>query len=300
MVAFQKYGIVGGLLLFLFSCQTDGKVEETYTSGSTRMVADESFAPIVDDELYVFESLYKRADIDMIYKPENELLNLFLNDSVRIAILSRTLKPEEKRIFDKQNITVRVNRFAVDAIALVTHKSTKDSAVTVEEIVKVMQGNASKISALVFDNPNSSTVRYMMDLAGVKLLPVKGVYALKSNPDIIKYVHNNPGSIGVIGVNWIKQPGKEIAPFVDNLKTLGVKNVPGKPGSDRFYKPSQNNLALGVYPLTRNLYIINCQGGPGLGWGFASFLASDRGQRIVLKSGLLPDSIPPREILIKK
>ena len=53
-----------------------------------------------------------------------------------------------------------------------------------------------------------------------------------------------------------------------------------------------------MYPLTRSLYVINCEGGTGLGTGFASFIAGERGQRIVLKSGLLPDSIPSREINI--
>jgi phosphate transport system substrate-binding protein len=57
---------------------------------------------------------------------------------------------------------------------------------------------------------------------------------------------------------------------------------------------------LGNYPLMRNLYLINCEGGPGPGTGFTSFVAGERGQRIVLKSGLLPDSIPPREVIIRK
>ncbi len=33
---------------------------------------------------------------------------------------------------------------------------------------------------------------------------------------------------------------------------------------------------------------VNCQGFSGLGMGFASFVAGDIGQRIILKSGLLP------------
>jgi len=36
-----------------------------------------------------------------------------------------------------------------------------------------------------------------------------------------------------------------------------------------------------------------------LPWGFASFLASDRGQRIILKSGLVPATQPVRVVNIK-
>jgi phosphate transport system substrate-binding protein len=162
-----------------------------------------------------------------------------------------------------------------------------------------MQGKKGRIESLVFDNPNSSTVRYMKELAGIKELPAQGVYALKSNQEVIKYVNDNPGSIGVVGINWIRQPEKDLEQIVSRLKIVGIKNLPGKPGSDAFYKPNQNDLALGMYPLTRNLYIINGEGRSGLGTGFASFLAGERGQRIVLKSGLLPDSIPSRQVIIK-
>ncbi|WP_423147554.1 PstS family phosphate ABC transporter substrate-binding protein [Rubrolithibacter danxiaensis] len=295
-----------GIVLFCFavfavSCQNNTKtVQESYTSGSTTMIADESFEPIVDAQLYVFESIYPQAKINMLYKPEQELLNLFLNDSVRVAILSRKLNKQEEKVFTNLHIKIRVNRFAIDAISLVTHKSSPDSGVLVKDIKDLMQGKPSRIKSLVFDNPNSSTVRYLMELSGIKLLPKKGVYALKSNPEVIKYVHNNPGTIGVIGFNWIEQPDEDLEQYVADLKVLGVKDTERKEENDKFFKPNQDNLALGLYPLTRDLYIINCQGRPGLGWGFASFLASERGQRIVLKSGLLPDSIPSREIIIKK
>ena len=125
------------------------------------------------------------------------------------------------------------------------------------------------------------------------------MYALRSNPDVLRYVNDNPGAIGVIGINWIRQPDKELEPVVKNLRIIGVKNLEGKIGSDGYYTPNQNDLALGLYPLTRSLYIINAEGRPGLGTGFATFIAGERGQRIVLKSGLLPDSIPSRQVIIK-
>lgn len=296
----QLYILLGFFLSIAFySCQESNK-KQTHTTGATEIIADESFEPIVDAQFFVFKNTYPKADISLNYKPERELLNRFLNREVRVAILSRVLTPEEAKVYEDINIKVRTTRFAVDAIALIAHKSRLDSNINVEDIVSVLRGQPGRIESLVFDNANSSTVRYLMDLSNVKLLPEKNVYALKSNPEVIKHVHNNPGSIGVIGVNWVMHPVRELEQYVSELKVLGIKNSPGKPGDDKFYKPSQDNLAMGVYPLSRDLYIINCQGGPGLGAGFASFLAGEVGQRIVLKSGLLPDSIPPREILIRK
>ncbi len=294
-----SYIFVSSLLFVLFSCQGNtGSDQQSYTSGYEQILVDESFAPIIEDQEYLFESTYPSAKLDLLSKSENELLNLFLSDSVQVAVLSRLLTPLEAKHFEGKNIKVRVNRFAIDGIALITKNPAKDSLVLVQDIIKVLKGFDSPIQSLVFDNANSSTLRYFKELAGVSNLPVKGVYALKSNSEVIKYVYNNPGAIGVVGVNWLVQPPTELESIVEDLKILGVKNISGQAGSDAFYKPTQNDIALGLYPLTRSLYVINCEGGAGLGTGFASFIAGERGQRAVLKSGLLPDSIPSREINI--
>ena len=159
-----------------------------------------------------------------------------------------------------------------------------------------MQGKSvPSIKGLVFDNPNSSTVRYINALAGVKAIPEKGVFSFKTNDEVIKYVSENDGMIGVVGVNWLSQPMPAMQKYVDNVNVLSVK---GSTSASAFY-PSQNNIAEGKYPLARDLYIINCQGYSGLGMGFASFVAGDIGQRIILKSGLLPVRIPGRNITIR-
>ena len=297
----MRKGIISGVLFILvcISCNWVNTEKQNYTEGTTTIVVDESFAPIIEDQLYIFRDNYPKAHINVTYKPENELLNMFLNDSARVAIMSRLLNAEEKKVFENKKVTIRVNRFAIDGIALVIHQSATDSIATVDDINNVMKGNAGKLKRLVFDNANSSTVRYLKELSGIKELPASGIYALKSNLEVIRFVYDNPGTIGVVGVNWMQEQNKETELYVSKLRIMGVKNVAGKPGSDKFYMPDQDNLALGLYPLTRDLYIINCQGGPGSGAGFASFLAREKGQRIVLKSGLLPHKIPSRELLIR-
>ena len=61
-------------------------------------------------------------------------------------------------------------------------------------------------------------------------------------------------------------------------------------------KPFQAYVALKQYPLYRKINIINPEGRYGLGTGFASFINSDKGQRIILKSGLVPANVPVRII----
>ncbi|EOR93147.1 Putative phosphate ABC transporter, phosphate-binding component [Arcticibacter svalbardensis MN12-7] len=295
----MRYWFSVCFLIAIFFNSCINKEKETETSGTAKMLVDESLTPIIEDELVVFENIYKNAKIDASYQTEGNLIKNLLADSARIAIMARTLRPDEAKIIQNRKLLIHVNRFAIDAIALVANKASVDTLITVQELIDILNGKFSK-RQLVFDNANSSTVRYLMELAGIKQLPEKGVYALNSNQEVIKYVHNNLGSIGVIGFNWIKQPPVELEGTVAELKMMRVKNLPGKPGSDKYYIPNQDNLAQEQYPLSRNVYIINCQAGGGLGLGFASFLAGEVGQRVVLKSGLMPDSIPTREILIRK
>lgn len=283
-------------LIAFASCQTEQAEKESYTSGREQILVDESFAPIIEDQAFLFQSTYPKAKLDLVLKSEVELLNLFLSDSIQVAIISRLLEEDERKYFESKNIKIRVNRFAIDGIALISHNSSKYVNVDVLDIIKILKGEPSALQSLVFDNANSSTVRYFKELASIDKLPSTGIYALKSNADVIKYVNDNPGSIGVVGVNWMVQPPVELESIVGDLKILGVKNVAGQAGSDAYYKPNQNDIALGMYPLIRSLYVVNCEGGAGLGTGFSSFIAGERGQRIVLKSGLLPDSIPSREI----
>ena len=160
-----------------------------------------------------------------------------------------------------------------------------------------MQGKPNQnIKGLVFDNPNSSSVRYMNELAGLKTIPKTGIYSFKTNEEVIKFVAENEGMIGIVGVNWLMQPALNRVETVKSVQVLSVKGI----GKKDYFSPTQNNIAEGKYPLARDLYIVNCQGYSGLGMGFASFVAGDIGQRIILKSGLLPAKMPGRNIIIRK
>jgi phosphate transport system substrate-binding protein len=273
--------------------------ENTILTGKVSILVDETFEPIAEDQVTVFQSSYKHTEIDLISKPENNVVADLLNGKAEIAILARLLSEEEMKPFEARKFRPRITKFAVDGIALVTHKSNPDSLAEAEDILNLLRGNPGRMKSLVFDHANSSTVRFLKEKAGVDKLPESGVYALRSNADVLRYVAENKRSVGVIGINWIVQPDPELVQYVEELKVMGVKNVDGKPGSDAYYKPSQSSLALGLYPFSRGLYVINCEPRNGLGIGFASFVAGERGQKIVLKSGLLPDSIPPREIIIR-
>jgi phosphate transport system substrate-binding protein len=73
-----------------------------------------------------------------------------------------------------------------------------------------------------------------------------------------------------------------------------------KPALSDYYKPYQAYMVDKIYPLTREIYLINTEPRNGLATGFSAFVASDKGQRIILKSGILPAVAPTRVVNIRK
>ncbi|MDB8923355.1 phosphate ABC transporter substrate-binding protein, partial [Parabacteroides merdae] len=83
-----------------------------------------------------------------------------------------------------------------------------------------------------------------------------------------------------------------------NIRVMAVSRYREATPANSF-KPYQAYIALGDYPMTRPVYLILSEPRMGLASGFTSFVASDRGQRIILKSGLLPVTQPLRIVNIK-
>lgn len=297
-----KYSKALGLIIFVFlfvMCNQKNKSEaekETILKGSLDIAVDETVKQIVDDQVAVFEGTYYDAKINVKTKSEAEVINDLLNQKAKVAITTRNLTTEELGRFEKSKIKPRVTPFAHDAIAFISSKNNNDTLIALKSVIDFLQGKPDgKIKGLVFDNPNSSTVRYIRDLAKIQEMPKSGVFSFKTNNEVIKFVSENEGMIGVIGVNWFFQPTPDMTETIEKINVMYVKGL----NSNSYYSPTQDDLETGKYPLARDLFIINCQGYSGLGMGFASFIAGDIGQRIVLKSGLLPYKTPGRKLKIR-
>ena len=300
------------LLTLLSACQSkpkDGQTD-TYTSGVIAIAADESFQPIVQEEIDVFEGLFPLAGIVPRYVTEVDAVNLLLKDSLRLAITSRRLTPEEMNSFNSRKFFPQEIKIATDGLALITHLGNPDSLISVKDIRRILTGDAKQWKdiypasrlgdiSLVFDNKNSSTVRFAVDSI-CKGVPLSSqLKALKTNREVIDYVARTPDAIGIIGVNWLSDRNDSTGlSFSKEVRLMSV-SAADKAMPDNSYKPYQAYLYYGDYPLARSIYALLNDPRSALPWGFASFLASDRGQRIILKSGLVPATQPVRVVNVK-
>jgi phosphate transport system substrate-binding protein len=266
---------------------------DTILTGEITLRTDESFAPLIQQEIDVFENIYD-AKINLVAKSESETVLDLVNKTSQVAILARKLNDEERKVFQSKKITPIETAIATDAIVFVKNKNSKDSIIDPQLVIDFLQGKPSNLKGLVFDNLNSSSVRYFLEKAKIKSIPKDGVFSFKNSNEVIDYVAQNDGLVGVVGLNWLVQPKSDMKNNVKKLLILSVKN-----SENQYVYPSQETLVDKSYPLARDLYIINCQGYSGLGMGFKAFVSGDKGQRIILNAGLGPIKTPGRRIKIR-
>lgn len=260
------------------------------------MAVDETFMPIVQAQLDVFHSVYRYAHIEPIALPESEAFKLLYDDSVKLILASRKLSDKEVEYFNQKKIFPKQVKIAIDAIAMIVNRQNPDSVYTVDELAAILKGEITNWSQLnnnnhsgnielMFDNPKSGLVRYMIDSVAHTNALSKSLISGSVNTDVINYVSKHINAAGFIGVSWIsdKDDSTHLS-FQNNIRVARL----GKVQKTDAYKPYQAYIATEQYPLTRDIYLISTDPHLGLAEGFISFAASDKGQRIILKAGILP------------
>lgn len=303
-------GIIVLFAMIIFACNPNAGIkEETPTCGKIKIGIDESFSLLGDAELYTFQSIYKNAHITPLYKPELGVLDDFMNDSVRLIITTRKLTANELSYLKGKLSYPITSKIAFDAVGFIVNSNNNDTLIRYNIINDIFKGKinnwnqinkknqAGKIK-VVFDNLKSANVRYIKETFKIDSFP-KNCYVADKNDEVISYVEKHINALGVIGVNWISDTSDSVTR--DFLKRVKVVAVTPKydPESEDYYKPYQAYIADSTYPFTREVYVINRESFTGLGSGFIAFVSGDQGQRIVLKMGMVPATMPVRIVKVK-
>jgi phosphate transport system substrate-binding protein len=250
--------------------------------GTIRVSADESFKPIIDQMVMVYESNHPGTKINVDYKPEAECMKDLFNDSVRMIIATRDVSEEERdAMIDSLKIGPKSMVIARDGISVIVHPSEQDTLFTMHEIKQVLTGRYNKKLIPVFDGLKAtSTVRFIIDsvLRGDSLTPT--AMAARSS------VSKTPGVIGFIGVSWIGNP--EDTSQLSFLKKVKVVSLETTDRPDAYAKAYQANIYFKRYPMVRDLVYILKENYTGLGTGFANFMSGEIGQIIFNRAYLAP------------
>ncbi len=309
-IMIKKIVLYFSLFGYLISCQDNKQLlTDTPTSGEITIVVDETYRPIMDSEQMVFQSHYPKAKINIIYKPALDILKDIDNDSIRMLITSM---PLDSGLFQKFYTTQKyfpsTTILAKDAVALVANNQRKGLQMTLQEFAKICKGEITDFSqikdckfsgkiTLVFDNQKSSTVQYIQDSVLHGEAITSKAFAQKSNTEVLSYVEKNPNAIGVIGASWISDNADiETLAFSKNIFPIQV----ALDDKSHYYEPHAGYIATHMYPLRRYMNATLKENGAALGRGFLNFICGEIGQRIILKSGIVPATAPTRVVETRK
>lgn len=288
------------IILFYVSCKkpvNDGWTD-TMDGGLIRIACDESFKNLMDTEIAAFEIRYDSAYIIPVYTSETNAIRLMLADSVRFALTTRDINPQEKRAFEDKKRTVKKSLVAFDGVALIANLQNKDSIIGLPDLKKILTGAITEWSQInpasnlgtirvLFEGNESGILRYTLDsiIRGENLSP--NLYALNNSAEVIEKVTQMPNAIGMIGFSLLSdETSSSYLAVRDKIRLMRVSKAENAT-LENSYLPYAGDIIHENYPLWRPVYVLLSDPRSGLSSAFSIFVVNEIGQKVIQKSGLL-------------
>jgi phosphate transport system substrate-binding protein len=291
--------LLAKLLVFSFLCtvvvgcgdREQGEPASLPTRGDLVIGVDESLRPFAEAEIEMFSVYYPDARLTPEYLPEKQVIEKLLANEIQTAILCRNLYPDESDyIAGAHGHSARAFKLADDAIVAVVNKENPVNAISMEDMKGVLSGTISdwgQLTATVDDQTpilviftrSSSIDRYFT--SDGSLFSPASIYALDTTTEVVDYVRKNASAVGILGGSWFYQKGSTNT----DMKILSLSAVATENGTGE-KRPS------------REVYAVTHEPNTGLGSGFISFMAGQKGQLILSKAGMTPYKPIERQIKV--
>jgi len=289
----QKYFLVFALIIiFVAGCKNkkhSTAVTDSPKNGTINISVDESFEPVISEQIKVYESSYPETKINASYKSQADCFRDLQSDSTRMIIVARGLTPTENSYYkDKLSFEPQFGVLAYDAVSVIVNINAKDTVFTEQDLKRMLNGKDTSHKIVVDGNNATSTVRYLLDsvLRGENF--GKNVMAANGSRGVVNYVSNNEDAVGFVGSSWVtNEQDPEQKAYQKNIR-FALLECTHNCDSGNFAKPSQATIAYAQYPLVRPLYYVLKENWNGLGTGFSNYLNLERGQLVFSRSFLVP------------
>ena len=281
-------------LMLVQSCKRSSKQSsgiDRPSHGTIHISVDESYRPVIEEQLAMYKASNPSAEIIADYKPEESCIRDFFKDTAnRMVLVTRGLNyQEEKYMKDSLGYYPQWNLLASDAIAVIVNKENPDSLFTMAKLAQHLQGRINREQTIVFDGLSAtSSFRFVRDSILKGATPDTSVVkAAKNSREVIDFVATHPKAIGLVGISWIGNPEDSSQQRLREKVRLAYLRC--DVCSDTPYvKPVQESIRSRRYPLVRGLYYILKENYYGLGSGLVDFMKYERGQLIFRRAYLGP------------
>lgn len=264
--------------LFFYGCQerTEGP-----TKGAITVYADESLFGVVSATADTFASLYPDTKITVEKTSARKGITMVLNGESKIFVSGRGLNAEETEFKTKNGVELKTIKYCFDGVAVVASPDIAIRSLSFDSL-RLLIANKLPFKVVV-PGINSGVYEYLRDsvMEGKELT---GPLMQGSEDNVLRSVIGGNNTIAFL--SWHNVP--------DDLRAralmIGRKNLSGI--HREYFQPHPGYFVQYLYPLTRMcvIYLNEIRLGPAS--GFATFLAGNIGQKIVLERQLAPAAVP--------
>lgn len=272
------------------------------------MISSEDVFPVIDLQVKDFTRVYEKATITHLSSSARDAIVQLLNDSVKLIVCPRELNEEEKRVIAQNELDVTTTKIAYDAVAVIVNQKNAMEKATVDELKNMLTGKVQRwtqvegsglSSAIIIamGDPNSAVFEYLKTrlFGDEKLAPT--ILPCSSTREVFNVVSERPNAIGFVGISWLADAPK-------NIRVLSIGDPKYRRDSTstvlEYFPPHQAHIYRNYYPLSRPIFIYTHKAGQGVALGFSSFAAGVEGQKIIVKNGLVPATMPVRLIQLNQ
>jgi phosphate transport system substrate-binding protein len=244
---------------------------------------------VISRELAAFQALYPHARVELQPGTSRDAISALFAANCDLAVITRELKPEERRAAVEGRLELEGYRVARSAVLIIVNETNPVDNLALQDVRRIYKGDVSRWTGVggkdapvlpVLQTLQSDITEYFAEeVLGDD--PIRARAAIEATDSaVVARVKREPNAIGYVSLGT----------DVQRVKTARLSSVIGLP----YRKPDLEAIHKGDYPLTRfiNLYIRST--GPRLAGGFITFVTSYEGQKLVHQSGLVPTSVPIR------
>lgn len=244
------------------SCSESDSLQSLVITGSSTV------APVVADAAQRYEKEHPGIRIDVQTGGSSRGISDARSGLAKLGMASRALKPDESDI--------HADTIAMDGVCLIVHKDNPVESLTRKEIATIYQKKTSNWKEFGGNNTNivvaskaegRATLEVFLGYTGLDSADIQADVIVGENQQAIKTVAGNPNAIAYVSIGAAASEAQAGTP-IKLISTDGIK-------------PSIENVAKGVFPITRPLNVIAKGEVTGLSLAFLEYLKSDKIRDIV-------------------
>lgn len=285
---------------FMISSCSPGNQNQEYDrgdplSGYFTIATDPAYLPLVKVLAETYMGLYPLVAIKIDSSKTGNPYQWTVDSTIRMVVTGIDLSEKDSMALVNRGLVVKVSPIAADGLVLIASKSSEaDSSKSFSlRHDSCFYFNGIESDNTMFTDKYTSENNFYLSRKVSSSCKVRWI-PMSSQEAIIDSIALDRTSVGIVSWNYLcerKSPSVknrlnkvDVIPFMDSL-------------SNRIF-PSQSTLFSGTYPLTRPVWMVTSEPFAGPATGFAAWVASSEGQRVIRLFGGAPIRIPPREIQI--